>query len=634
MLKLTDLTYRVGGRTLLDGASATVPDGHRVGLVGANGTGKTTLLRLIMGDLATDGGSIETGKRDSIGTVAQEEPDGAKTAIQTVLESHVELASLLAAVEEGGDRDDIGEIHARLFDLDGHRAEAKAAKILAGLGFSEAQQTAPLSTLSGGWRMRVSLGSALFCEPDILLLDEPTNHLDAESALWLENYLARYPRTLIIVSHDRAFLNRIPTAILHLDQCELTLYSGGYDRFERTRAEHQARQAAMAAKQEQERAHIQSFVDRFRYKASKARQAQSRLKMLERMQPITSMIDNYTVRFDLPKPEPLAPPMLTLDEVSAGYEADKPILTNLDIRIDMDDRIALLGANGNGKTTLLRVLAGRLKPQSGTMRCSSKLEVGYFAQNQMEELSGYRTALEELQSLEPKETEQKLRSHLGRFGFSRIKAETKIAGLSGGEKARLALAIICRRKPQLILLDEPTNHLDIDSRQALIQALAEFEGAVIVVSHDMHLVEATADRLLLVHDGTLNTFDGDVSEYRKQLLKQRRVKDDGKNASKSEVKEAAPKLSKQDRVAVREKISTLQKDTRRLERELEKLAAERARLDTALADTSRYENDSDALAKLVESSTAIDAAISSAEGAWLTAHEQLEGLGAETETAA
>ena len=634
MLKLTDLTYRVGGRTLFDGASATVPDGHRVGLVGANGTGKTTLLRLIMGELSADGGSIETGKRDSIGTVAQEEPDGSKSALQTVLESHVELASLLAAVEEGGDRDDIGEIHARLIDLDGHRAEARAAKILAGLGFSEEQLTAPLSTLSGGWRMRVSLGSALFCEPDILLLDEPTNHLDAESALWLENYLARYPRTLVIVSHDRAFLNKIPTAILHLDACQLTMYTGGYDRFERTRAEHQARQAALAAKQEKERAHIQSFVDRFRYKASKARQAQSRLKMLERMEPIASMIDNYTVRFDLPKPEPLAPPMLTLDDVSVGYEVDKPVLTGLDIRIDMDDRIALLGANGNGKTTLLRVLAGRLETQSGTMRCSSKLEVGYFAQNQMEELSGNRTALQELQSLEPKETEQKLRSHLGRFGFTRIKAETNIAGLSGGEKARLALAIICRRRPQLILLDEPTNHLDIDSRQALIQALAEFEGAVIVVSHDMHLVEATADRLLIVENGTLNPFDGDVADYRKQLLSQRRVKDDNGKTAKKEVKETTPKLSKEDRVAAREKIVGLQKDTRKLERELEKLATERKRLDKVLADPSRYENDPEALARLVDDSTNLDASIARTEEAWLEIHEQLEALGVGTESAA
>lgn len=634
MLKLTDLTYRVGGRTLLDGASATVPDGHRVGLVGANGTGKTTLLKLIMGELPADGGSIETGKRESIGTVAQEEPDGSKTALATVMESHAELASLMAAVEEGGDRDDIGEIHARLIDLDGHRAEAKAAKILAGLGFSEEQQVAPLSTLSGGWRMRVSLGSALFCEPDILLLDEPTNHLDAESALWLESYLSRYPHTLVIVSHDRGFLNRIPTAILHLDACKLTLYSGGYDRFERTRAEHQARQASLAAKQEQERAHIQSFVDRFRYKASKARQAQSRLKMLERMEPIASMIDNYTVRFDLPKPEPLAPPMLTLDNVSVGYEPGKAVLTGLDIRIDMDDRIALLGANGNGKTTLLRVLAGRLEPQSGSMRCSSKLEVGYFAQNQMEELSADRTAIEELQSLEPKETDQNLRSHLGRFGFSRLKAETKIGGLSGGEKARLALAIICRRRPQLILLDEPTNHLDIDSRQALIQALAEFEGAVIVVSHDMHLVEATADRLLLVENGSLTAFDGDVEDYRRQLLGQRRIKDDTKRSPKVDEAPAVPKLSKEDRVAAREKITTLKKEARRLERELEKLGEERKRLDKALADPNRYVNDSDALADLVSSSTEIDAAIAKAEETWLQAHEELEALGVESASVA
>lgn len=622
MLVLDEITYRVGGRTLLDGASATVPDGHRVGLVGPNGAGKTTLLRLIAGEIGLDSGEVGFGSRESVGTVAQEAPDGDTTPLKTVLDSHAELAGLMEAAASEEHRDDIGEVHARLLDLDGHRAEARAARILAGLGFDEEAQGRPLSTFSGGWRMRVALACALFQEPDILLLDEPTNHLDLEASLWLETYLSRYPRTLIIVSHDRGFLNRIPTAILHLDRAKLTLYTGGYDRFERARAEKQARQTALYAKQQEQRRHIQSFVDRFRYKASKARQAQSRLKMLEKMEPIASATEDHTVRFQLPKPDILPPPIITLDNAAVGYNPEQPILKRMNLRIDMDDRVALLGANGNGKTTLLRLLSDRLKVSSGQFQRSSKLEVGYFAQNQMEELNGNRTPVEELQALEPMAIEEKLRSHLGRFGFPQGKADTKIGNLSGGEKARLALAVICRRKPQLLLLDEPTNHLDIDARQALIQALAEYEGAVIVVSHDMHLVEMTADRLILVEEGSVAPFEGDVAEYRKRLLDQRRTKDDTGTAKKEAGEDR--KADRRSRAEARAKLAPLKKAADGLETQLEKLTEERAKIDEKLADPSLYEGDGAAVATLTKAASDLDRAIAKTEDAWLQAQDALE----------
>ena len=523
MLMLRDITLRVGGRVLLENASAQIPDGHRVGLVGRNGTGKTTLLQLIQGEIHADGGEIRTGTRQTIGSVAQEAPSDERTPIEHVLAADRHLSELTAEAAAATDPDRIGEVHARLADIGAHRAEARAARILAGLGFDEAAQGRPVSTYSGGWRMRVALAGALFAEPDILLLDEPTNHLDLESALWLEDYLQRYPRTLILVSHDRGLLNRIPTEILHLSEQRLTLYAGGYDDFEETRRAHQAHQRALASKQEAQRQHIMKFVDRFRYKASKARQAQSRLKMLERMQPIAMAAEDPTIAFHLPKPEILPPPILTLEDAAVGYDPGKPVLKGLDLRIDMEDRIALLGANGNGKTTLLKLFAGKLKPLDGKVRKSSKLEVGYFAQNATEELDTGLSGLEQLQALDPMATETKLRAHLGRFGFPQEMADTRIAKLSGGEKARLALAVICRKSPHLLLMDEPTNHLDIDSRQSLIHALAEYEGAVVIVTHDPYLVDATADRLWLVKDGDCQPFDGDMGDYRQLLERERRA---------------------------------------------------------------------------------------------------------------
>lgn len=630
MLTLTDITYRAGGRLLLDGASAQIPDGHRVGLVGKNGSGKTTLLRMILGEAAPESGEIRIGARRRIGSVAQEAPDGNSTPLKTVIAADREMARLMAEAESEQDAAKIAEIHARLEDLGAHRAEARAARILDGLGFDEASRHRPLREFSGGWKMRVALAGALFQEPDILLLDEPTNHLDLEAALWLEGYLASYPRTLILVSHDRGLLNRVPKHILHLDEKRLTLYGGNYDRFERTRAEAQERQAALFAKQQEQRRHIQKFVDRFRYKASKARQAQSRLKMLERMQPIAAVAEGQTVTFELPKPDILPPPIITLDEAAVGYQPEKPILRRLNLRVDMDDRIALLGANGNGKTTLLRLLAEQITPLDGAFRRSSKLEVGYFAQNQMEDLNPERSAVEHLQALEPMAVETKLRSHLGRFGFPQEKADTKIEKLSGGEKARLALAVICRRRPHLLLLDEPTNHLDIDARQALIQALAEYEGAVILVSHDPHLVTAAADRLWLVKDGGVLPFDGDVDDYRAMLEEERRAARRGAEG-KSESKAASRESDRKDRAAARAKIAPLRKQVSELEQKLERLSKDRDAVRAKLADPATYSGvdggkteDMEALAKLAVD---LDATIDAVETAWLAAQERLEEAG-------
>eukprot|EP00752_Nemacystus_decipiens_P001064 g1064.t1 len=636
MLILSDITLRAGGRVLLDGASAQIPDGRRIGLVGRNGTGKTTLLRLILGEIAPDGGAVRTGARETIGAVAQEAPMDDRPPLAHVLAADRRLAELTAAVEAERDPHRIGELHARLADLGAHRAEARAARILAGLGFDEAAQARPVREFSGGWRMRVALAGALFAEPDILLLDEPTNHLDLESALWLEGYLASYPRTLILVSHDRGLLNRIPTEILHLGDKRLTLYKGGYDAFEARRREQQAQNRALQAKQEAQRRHIMSFVDRFRYKASKARQAQSRLKMLERMEPIAVAAEDPTIAFELPKPDILPPPIVTMEAASVGYDPARPVLKRLDLRLDMDDRIALLGANGNGKTTLLKLLAGKLKPLDGKLRRPSKLEVGYFAQNSLEELTPELTGLEHLQALEPMATETKLRAHLGRFGFPQQMADTQIAKLSGGEKARLALAVICRKNPHLLLLDEPTNHLDIDSRQALIEALADYEGAVVLVTHDPYLVEATADRLWLVKDGGCAPFEGDMADYRRMLERERRAARAEEKAAAEPPRQPAgeTKPDRRARAQQRERLAPLRKAATEMEARIETLTVEKAKIDARLADPATYEVGAERIAELTRLSSDLARAIERAEEAWLTAHEALEAAQDAAENAA
>lgn len=634
MLHIKEITQRVEGRLLFDRATAVVNKGERIGFVGRNGSGKSTLLRLIMGTTALDGGDIVIPKGVSVGTVAQDAPSGPTSLIDTVLAADVERASLLAEAETAQDPGRIAEVHERLATIKAETAPARAARILAGLGFSEDAQQQPCSSLSGGWRMRVALAALLFTEPDLLLLDEPTNHLDLEATLWLEGYLKSYPGTLLLVSHDRNLLNNIAQRTLHLEQLKLNLYNGNYDRFERTRRENQERQAAMRSKQIAERRHIESFVERFRAKASKARQAQSRLKALARMEPIASAIEERTTTFDFPAPVQLSPPLINLEDAAVGYSQDIPVLNNLNLRIDMDDRIALLGANGNGKSTFIKLLATRLKPMKGRLVKSSKLKVGYFSQDQADELDLNGTPLEHMARALPMETETKVRSHLGRFGFGQEHATTKVGKLSGGEKARLLFALMTRDKPHVLLLDEPTNHLDVDARQALIQAINGFEGAVILVSHDPHLIELSADRLWLVAEGSVASYDGDMESYRQLLLDQRRDErararsDRRENSANGTGQGKAQTLSKKDKrkaaAEARAAVSDLRKKVKSAEQKVERLEREKKALEVKLADPKFYDASTADLEAMQIKFGQISKAIADAEQVWLEAQSALE----------
>ncbi len=627
MLTIDGLTYRIAGHTLLEGASARLAAGARTGLVGRNGSGKSTLLRLIAGELAPDAGAIRLRNGARIGTVAQDAPAGRATPLAIVLAADAERAALLEEAETATEPQRIAAIHERLADIDAHRAEARAAAILAGLGFDQAAQARPVDEFSGGWRMRVALAAALFAEPDLLLLDEPTNHLDLEASLWLEGFLAGYPNTLLLVSHDRDLLNRAVGDILHLKGRALTHYSGGYDTFERTRREALVRQSALARRQAAERKRIEAFIERFRYKATKARQAQSRIKALARMEPIAAVVEARTESFDFPQPEPLAPPILTLEAAAVGYGDGAPVLRRLNLRIDMDDRIALLGANGNGKTTLLRLLAGRLKASAGKVVRSGKLKVGYFAQNQLEELPGGLTAGAHMAALLPDLPEAKVRAHLGRFGLTGERAGTRIADLSGGEKARLLIAMITREAPHLLLLDEPTNHLDVDAREALVQALNAYEGAVLLVSHDSHLVDLVADRLWLVAGGTCTPYDGDLADYRRAVLAAGRAERREARESKAGNGAAGRADDRRRRAAAREATAHLRKALKDAEAALERLAAEKARLHETLADPALYDGPADRVAALNRRAGALARDIEAAEAAWLEAQEALDAEG-------
>lgn len=604
MITIQGLTYRIEGRLLLDSASATVQSGHKVGMVGRNGSGKTTLLGLITGDLQSEAGRIDVPRNARIGSVAQEAPGDDRSILDTVLAADEERAELLAKAEGPQSADEIAATQLRLADIGAHTAPARAATILHGLGFPSPTHDRPCKEFSGGWRMRVALAATLLSEPDILLLDEPTNYLDLEGTVWLENYIRRYPYTVLMVSHDRDLLNGSVGSILHLDQAKLTLYSGGYDRFERTRREQQALQLKMKKKQDDARRHIQSYVDRFRYKATKARQAQSRIKALERMQPIASVVEQTVFPFLFPAPaKALAPPLITLDEVSTGYESGKTILRDLNLRLDPDDRIALLGANGNGKSTFAKLIADRLAPTGGTLRRSHRLQVGYFAQHQLDELDGKLTPYDYGRQLMPDATEAQRRAKIGQFGFSIDKADTAIEKLSGGEKARMLFALAGFHAPHVLILDEPTNHLDVDSREALIHALNDYEGAVILISHDRHLVETSAERLWLVDQGTVAPYDGDLDEYRKLVLKKRKPEAEQKPEPASS-QQPQPALSKQERrqkaARERERLNELKKRVTSCEKQISAAEAKIAEIDTALGDPSLYERapeDAQALAR-------------------------------------
>ncbi|MDP6260285.1 MAG: ABC-F family ATP-binding cassette domain-containing protein [Rhodospirillales bacterium] len=624
MLHINDMTYRIGGRVLYDSATIAIPDGQKVGLVGRNGSGKTTLFRLIMEELSPDEGVINIHQKHKIGTVAQEAPSGPENLLDTVLAADAERAGLLVEAEIATDPARIAEIHTRLADIRAESAPARAATILSGLGFDEAAQQRACNEFSGGWRMRVALAATLFAEPDLLLLDEPTNHLDLEAVLWLENFLKRWRGTLVIISHERTLLNRSVDHIVHLEQGRLTRYAGGYDRFEKTRNEKLVLQSKMQARQMAERRRIQAFVDRFRAQANKARQAQSRIKMLEKMEPIASVVEEKTVSFEFPHPPPLSPPLIALSQASVGYEPGQPILRDLDLRIDMDDRIALIGANGNGKSTMIKLLAGRLKPELGKLVKSKKLEVGYFAQHQAEELDPDGSAFDHINRLREMEPAARLRAHLGRFGFQQERAGTKVANLSGGEKARLLFALMSLEKPHIMLLDEPTNHLDIDAREALVEALNIYEGTVILVSHDAHLVNLVADRLWLVDDGTCEVFEGDLADYERQLLEARATKQSNGNGS-TKLSENR-KDQRRTRAEKRVESALLRKAVKESEKKIETLSTKIEKIETQIADPKFYDHSADEIAEWQKLLGKAKKDLTAAETTWLKAHEALEAI--------
>ncbi|MCC6863288.1 MAG: ABC-F family ATP-binding cassette domain-containing protein [Rhodobacteraceae bacterium] len=614
MLKIENITYSVEGRPLFEGACATIPYGHKVGLVGRNGAGKTTLFNIIRGDLVLESGDISLPPRSRIGGIAQEVPSSSTSLLETVLQADTERNSLLSEAETATDPHRIAEIQARLTDIDAWSAEARASSILNGLGFNSEAQLRPCSDFSGGWRMRVALAGVLFSQPDLLLLDEPTNYLDLEGALWLESYLTKYPHTVLIISHDRSLLNRAVQGIFHLDQKKLTYWTGPYDQFARQIVERRAVLQAEAKKQEARRAHLQSFVDRFKAKASKAVQAQSRVKMLEKMTIITPPEDAKRVVFTFPAPQELSPPIINLEGVSVGY-GGPPILKKLSLRIDQDDRIALLGRNGEGKSTLSKLLAGKLKLTEGQFTSSSKLRIGYFAQHQVDELQIDETPLQHVQSLRPGEGQPRLRARLAGFGLTTDQAETTVSRLSGGQKARLSLLLATIDAPHLLILDEPTNHLDIESREALIEALNEYSGAVVLVSHDMHLLSLVADRLWLVKNGTVTPYNEDLDTYHKMMLA-------GEEGTKTDAKKNDTTKKKS-----REEILALRSEVRKCEDRLTKLNEMRDKLAKKLADPELYEKNRKGEFETWNSKyTELMEALDRAELLWLTASKKLESI--------
>ena len=621
MLTLSGLTYRIGGRILLDQASAQIAEGSRVGLVGRNGVGKSTLLDLIRGALQPDGGAIELPRGHRIGFLAQEAPDGETTPLATVLAADSERTMLLAERDAGAEPTRAAEIETRLVEIEAHSAPSRAARILAGLGLDEAMQLQPLNELSGGWRMRVALAEILFAESDLLLLDEPTNHLDLEAALWLERFLRNYRRTLILVSHDRRFLNAVTTFTLHLERGRLTAYSGGFDAFLRARTEAARRLEILARRQSDERERLRAFVDRFRAKASKARQAQSRLKALARLEPIVLSVEEAPPRIAFPEPLHLRPPLITLERAAVGYVAGKPVLSRLDLRLDPDDRIALLGANGNGKTTLARLLAGQLEPMAGRVARSPNLACGFFAQHQIDQMQSDASAFDRLSALMPGGPPEAVRARLGRFGFSQEKAFVAAGELSGGERARLNLALITHNAPALLILDEPTNHLDIEAREALVQAINDFAGAVVLVSHDRHLVELIADRLWLVAGGTVRPFDGDLDDYERLVLETDASGTAGRSTTAAPGdRRATRRLAAKRRL----ELDPLRRVARQAEETIARLTEEREALDRTLAEPQGPRSDRFELFAVLKRRAELVRSIERAEREWLAAEQSIE----------
>jgi ATP-binding cassette subfamily F protein 3 len=621
MLGIDNLIVRIAGRDILNGATASLPAGRRVGLVGRNGAGKSTLLKAILGQLHPDDGAVSWPSAWRVGAVAQEAPGTQTSLIDTVLAADPERTQLLAQAEHESDAHKLGDIYHRLDAIDAYTAPSRAAEILAGLGFSAPDQLRPCAEFSGGWRMRVALAAILFAAPDLLLLDEPTNYLDLEGVMWLENFLARYRGTVVIVSHDRDLLNTAAEFILHLEHGKLKLYTGNYDTFVETRALQRALDVAAQKKQETRRAHLQSFVDRFRAKATKARQAQSRIKMIEKMEQIDIPLDEHVAPIRLPQAIEASPPLIAMDRVAVGYAPGKPVLTKLSLRFDPDDRIALLGKNGNGKSTLAKLLAGKLEPMAGEMVRAKKLVPGYFAQHQLEELQGGITPIQTLQNLRPKLTVQQVRTQLGGFGFSADKQLTLVGNLSGGERARLMLALATLDRPNLLILDEPTNHLDIDARGELLAALNDFDGAVVLVSHDRRLIEATADRLLLVAGGEVNPFEGDLDDYRRFLLADEPAPD----AIAVPVAAAKSKDDLRRQAAERRRqLKPLKDKVEAAEHQIAELTAELAKLDKALADPLLFTRDPQKGNAVSKKRADAARRLADVEGRWLKMQEEYE----------
>ena len=628
MLHINDLTFRIEGRPLFEQATLAINQGHKVGLVGRNGTGKSTLFRLIKGEADPDDGSVNLRPNIRMGVVDQEVPSGPQSLIDTVLAADRERAALMAESETADDPMRIAEIYARLSDIDAYSAESRASIILSGLGFTPAEQLLPCSDFSGGWRMRVALAATLFAKPDLMLLDEPTNYLDVEGAMWLEEHIRTYRGTVFVISHDRDFLNRAVTHIAHLRQGKLFLYTGGYDQFEKALAEQQRLDMAMVGKQEAERAKLEAFVNRFKAKASKAKQAQSRVKRLEKMKPIATMISDPIHPIDMPGPDKrLSPPIIRCEGAQLGY-GDLTVIRGVDVRIDPDDRIGILGRNGEGKSTFAKAIMGHLAPQDGKVWRNKKLRIGYFAQHQIDALNPAHSAYDHVRDLMPDSTEAERRARLARFGLGARNAETPAGDLSGGERARLLFSLITFHKPHLLVLDEPANHLDIDSRAELQRALNSYDGAVVIISHDRSLIEAVVDRLWIVDKGGVAPFEGDMDDYRDLLLgkDENKVAKPAKTNTKAEARKAAAEA--------RLRIAPLKKKAQALENKVAELTEAIADIDTDLAAPGFFEDRPELALSLTEDRGRLASELEVVETAWLEALEAYETAKTESETEA
>ena len=614
MISFENISFSVAGRTLVKNSTVSIPSGHKVGLVGRNGTGKTSLFRLVYGDITLDHGNLKLNKNTRVGGVAQEAPGSSITLLDTVLAADQERADLIQKAQLEKDPLQIAEIQTRLADIDAWSAEARAATILNGLGFDKHKQKLACSEFSGGWRMRVALAAVLFSRPDLLLLDEPSNYLDLEGSIWLEAYISKYPSTIIIISHDRALLNNSVNSILHLEDKKLHLYTGNYETFAKTRAARLAHKEAEVKKQNLRRQHLQSYVDRFRYKADKAKQAQSRLKMLAKMEPISISSETTFTKFDFPQPEELSPPIVNIQNASVGYE-EKTVLSDINLRIDQDDRIAILGQNGEGKSTLSKLIANKLKPHVGKIIHSNKLRIGYFAQHQLDELTLNETPMEHILRERPSEKQGQIRARLDGFGISVEQADIRVKSLSGGQKARLSLLLASLDAPHLLILDEPTNHLDIESREALVEALTKYSGAVIIVSHDIHLLSLVADRLWLAKNGTVKPYEYDLETYRKSLL----------SISSSKKPEQLKNSKTVRKSYTKDEIIVLKNNLTKSEERVEKLLTMEEKISKKLADPKIYsDTNRNELVVLNTKYAEVRKAMTKAEDLWEKAQKKLD----------